>query len=78
MFLTIGYANECEKVTCLWNGLDKEIQSELWWDKLNPNGTLWNEVLHAAQHHEQATWIREGWYLHCDTKRPLNNRRLNI
>ena len=44
----IRETNECTKVHKLWFGLHKEIQHDLWWDKLNPDvSSLWTAIAGA-------------------------------
>ena len=48
MWNMIRETNECTKVHKLWFGLHKEIQHDLWWDKLNPDvSSLWTAIAGA-------------------------------
>ncbi|KZT28189.1 hypothetical protein NEOLEDRAFT_1044004, partial [Neolentinus lepideus HHB14362 ss-1] len=44
LYNMIGVDGERDKVVKLWDGLNKDIQAELWRNKLNPETSSWEEV----------------------------------
>ncbi|TFK48034.1 hypothetical protein OE88DRAFT_596016 [Heliocybe sulcata] len=48
-YTMLGVDSERDRVTKLWDGLNKDIQSELWRNRLNPEVSTWEEVVKAAE-----------------------------
>jgi len=60
MWNMIGEADECTKVHKLWFGLRKEIQHDLWRDKLNPEISSLRSVIASAEIIEIAQSVTGG------------------
>ncbi|KAG6876194.1 hypothetical protein C0993_005032 [Termitomyces sp. T159_Od127] len=54
LYNMIGIFNKREKVVKLWNGLQNNIQSVLWWDGLYSEASSWIDVRWAAERIEIA------------------------
>ncbi|KDQ56834.1 hypothetical protein JAAARDRAFT_93262, partial [Jaapia argillacea MUCL 33604] len=53
-FEILGNVSDVKQVDKLWNGLCKDIQSELWKTYLDPKSSSWDEVLEVAKIIEKA------------------------
>ena len=49
LFTSIGFSDNRERVHKLWKGLRRDIQKELWKEKLNPETTSWKRVARHAE-----------------------------
>jgi len=60
MWNMIREADEHMKVHKLWFGLQKEIQHDLWWDKLNPEISSLQSVIASVEIIEIAQSVTGG------------------
>ena len=49
LFTSIGSSDDCERIHKLWKGLRRDIQKELWKEKLNPETSSWKRVARHAE-----------------------------
>ena len=49
LFTSIGFSDKRECVHKLWKGLRRDVQKELWKEKLNPETSSWKRVAHHAE-----------------------------
>ncbi|KAF7322695.1 hypothetical protein HMN09_00048300 [Mycena chlorophos] len=52
---TIGIEDSQEKIVKLWNTFNEDIQMEMYRDKLNPETSSWDDIVHGAMHAEVIT-----------------------